>query len=107
MISIVSAIWKRPELTEIFLQSLLRYRKDYGITAVVAGSEGDITRQACELRGIGYVETQNQPLSSKFNKAAITAWNKYEPDGLMIMGSDDFVNEQLIQHYLLNLEQGS
>ena len=106
MISIVSAIWQRPELTEIFLDSLVRYRKDYGITAVVAGSEGESTRQACVSRGIGYVETLNQPLSAKFNKASMEAWTKYKPDGLMIMGSDDFVNERLIQHYLLNLKQG-
>ena len=104
MISIVSAIWQRPELTEIFLDSLVRYRKDYGITAVVAGSEHN--GKPCSSRGIGYVEVPNEPLSGKFIKASQKAAALYNPDAFLIMGSDDFIDDALIQRYIRTLENG-
>jgi len=104
LISIVSAIWQRPELTEIFLDSLVRYRKDYGITAVVAGSEHN--SKPCSSRGIGYVEVPNKPLSGKFIKASQKAAALYNPDAFLILGSDDFIDDALIQRYIRTLENG-
>jgi len=99
-ITIVSAIWGRYRLTEIFLQSLKRYRQDYGIEAVVAGSEGGKTKDICDKYGVGYVEVKNKPISNKFIKASVEAIVKHSPDYLMILGSDDFVNDALISKYL-------
>ena len=107
MISIVSAIWKRPALTEIFLDSLVRYRKDYGITAVVAGSEGEATKNMCALRGVTYIEVKNNPLSNKFVKASQKAAALHNPKALMILGSDDFVDNALIERYIRLLENGA
>lgn len=98
MITIVSAIWQREKLTEIFLQSLERYRKDYGITAMVAGSEGSKTKEMCS--GVGYIETPNKPISNKFIRASQEAIVRYKPTHLLILGSDDFIDDSLIKKYI-------
>jgi hypothetical protein len=105
-ISIVSAIWERPELTEIFLKSLQRYEKDYGIQSAVAGSEGVQSREMCLDYGIAYVESPNEPLSDKFNAAAQLANVCFSPDAFLVLGSDDFVDDTLIKRYLKVLEKG-
>ena len=104
MISIVSAIWQRPALTKIFLDSLVRYKKDYGINAVVAGSEKEKTRNMCIARGIEYIETDNKPLSNKFNNAARWARVLHKPKAFLILGSDDFLSDSFIQNYLTLLK---
>lgn len=105
-ISIVSAIWKRPGLTEIFLQSLQRYEKDYNIQSAVAGSEGVKTREMCLDHGVAYVETPNEPLADKFVKASQLAAINFNPDAFLILGSDDFIDDALIQHYFKVLDKG-
>jgi len=104
MISIVSALWQRMELTEIFLDSLVRYRKDYGIQAVVTGSEGKKTREMCQSRGVGYIEMANKPISNKFIRAAQSAMVSHKPSHLLVLGSDDFVDDAFIRRYLELLE---
>jgi len=104
-IAIVSAIWQRERLTEIFLKSVQRYWKDYGIPTMIAGSEGVKTREMCLDYGAGYVEAPNRPLGAKFIKASVAAWANYNPDALMILGSDDFVNHSVIYRYQICLEQ--
>ena len=105
-IAIVTAIWQREALTKIFLKSVKRYWDDYGITTMIAGSEGVKSREMCLDAGAGYIETSNQPLSQKFNKSLMAAYVNYKPDAFMIMGSDDFVNNTLIARYLNYLELG-
>lgn len=105
MISIVSAIWKRPALTEIFLSSLVRYRRNYGITSVIAGSEGEETKNICIMHGVDYVEVRNNPLSGKFIRASQKAMEKYNPEALLILGSDDFVDDSLIKRYIQALNE--
>jgi hypothetical protein len=105
-IAIVSAIWERKELTEIFLSSLQRYEKDYGIRSAVAGSEGVKTREMCLDYGVAYVETPNKPISGKFIKASQLANIAFKPDAFLILGSDDFIDDALIQCYLKALEKG-
>jgi hypothetical protein len=67
---------------------------------MIAGSEGTKSREMCLDAGAGYVEMPNVPLSAKFNKAAMMAMISYKPDYLLILGSDDFLNDALIQKYL-------
>lgn len=100
MITVVSAIWQRDKLTEIFLKSLERYRRDYGITAMVAGSEGQRTKNMCALHGVGYIETPNKPISNKFIRASQEAIAKFKSSHLLILGSDDFVDHSLMKTYI-------
>ena len=100
MITIVSAIWQRDKLTEIFLDSLHRYYTDYGITAMVAGSEGTKTKNMCALRGVSYIEVPNKPISNKFIRAAQAAVVTHKPSNLLILGSDDFIDDALIKTYI-------
>lgn len=106
MISIVSAIWQRKALTEIFLSSLQRYEKDYGIRSAIAGSEGVQSREMCLDYGVAYVETPNNPISGKFIKASQLAAVCFKPDAFLILGSDDFIDDALIQRYLKALKDG-
>lgn len=104
--AIVSAIWQREALCRIFLNSVERYWKDYGIPTMIAGSEGIKTREMCLDAGAGYIETPNQPLGNKFNKALYAAYINYDPDGFMMLGSDDFVNDKLIKRYIALINEG-
>ena len=106
MISIVSAIWKRKALTEIFLSSLQRYEKDYGIRSAIAGSEGVQSREMCLDYGVAYVEVPNKPISGKFIKASQLAGVCFDPDAFLILGSDDFIDDALIQRYIRTLKNG-
>lgn len=105
-IAIITAIWQREKLTRIFLKSVQRYWKQYGIFTMIAGSEGVKTRELCLDHGAGYVEVPNQPLGNKFNQALIAARANYNPDGFIIMGSDDFMDDRVISEYYLLLSKG-
>jgi len=105
-LSIVTAIWKRENLTRIFLKSVQRYWQDHGIHTVIAGSEGVHTREMCLDAGAGYIEVPNEPLSGKYNKAIMTAYANYNPDGFIVLGSDDFMNDEIINKYLSLIELG-
>ena len=95
--AIITAIWQREPITKIFLKSVQRYWQDYGIQTMIAGSEGVRTRDMCLDAGAGYTETPNEPLSKKWNQAIMGAWIAWKPDGFILMGSDDFMNDKIIE----------
>ena len=97
-IGIISALWRRPALTEIFLIQLRRLSNLYNIPSVVAISEGDC-RVLCDKWGVSsYVVVDNEPLGNKFNAAMERMGEGYNPDYVMVLGSDNFINDAYIQH---------
>jgi hypothetical protein len=60
----------------------------------------------CQDYGVEYVEVKNKPISNKFIKASQWAATRFNPDAFLILGSDDFIDDALIQRYLKALKDG-
>lgn len=108
-IILLTCVWARHKLTKIFLeyyQSLKnKLSETIDLILVAVGSEGQKSYQLCEQYKFEYYEHPNNPVSDKW-EYAIQLTKSYNPDGVIIMGSDDFVNEQLILHYIQFLNEG-
>ncbi len=87
----VTALWRRLPLARLMLERLQRQ----GIPVVAAGSEGELSRKVALEAGADYVEVTNSPLGAKWNAAARFA-REHRPDGIIVLGSDDFVSDGLL-----------
>lgn len=101
-IIIYTCVWGRPELTRIVLSYYAHLKKELSgkihLELLAVGSEGDASRKLCEQCGFDYLEYPNQPLSSKWEYGLNQCAN-YDPDGVIIVGSDDIVSQNLIEFY--------
>ncbi|MEB3884953.1 tetratricopeptide repeat protein [Lyngbya sp. CCY1209] len=108
-IVILTCVWKRPELTRVVLSyySILKRELSGSIELklLAVGSEGKQSRQLCESCGFDYVEYQNQPLSDKW-EYGINRCRDYNPDAVIIVGSDDLISQSLIEFYDRKLKEG-
>jgi len=91
-IALVTTLWKRDALERI----VLRYYRDLKLDGiqlilVAAGSEGRASMERACDNGWHYVEAPNNPLSDKWNHA-LSAARLYNPDGVIVIGSDDLLN---------------
>lgn len=100
-ILILTCIWKRHEIFEIFKENIKILQKKYNIDLLVVGSEGEVSKNLC--KDFYYVESENQPLSNKWNNGIKYA-KQLEWDYLLILGSDDVVND--LQFYYDNIKKG-
>jgi hypothetical protein len=92
-IALVTCVWRRPIITEPFWYwtGLLRaWWQEAGITLTcVAAASTDEDQALAEQYGARTIRHRNAPLGAKFN-AALRAAREEHPDGVIIMGSDDF-----------------
>jgi hypothetical protein len=92
MLVFIIAIYKRPELTKIVLDHYKKLQKKYPFKIVVAGSEGK------PIKGVDYIEVPNFPLSQK-NNAMMQRAKVHNPDAVVLMGSDDLIDENIVKFY--------
>jgi hypothetical protein len=92
----IIAIYQRHDLTKIVLDYYRKLSKKYGFTVVVAGSEGQISKDLA--KGLVYIETENNPLTAKNNAMMLKA-KEFKPDAVVLLGSDDLICENVIQWY--------
>jgi len=102
-ICIITAVWKRPEVFKIFAESIKSLEGD--IVVCVAGSEGEKSRKMVEGYGFNYVEADNSPLNKKLNQASILS-SDTDADYYLIMGSDDIINQPLLDKYITLAKKG-
>jgi hypothetical protein len=105
---IVTAVWKRPEIFELFAKScrvLIEQISESDIEIVVAGSEGLRSRKMVEQYGFHYVEVPNDPLATKHNAAMLKA-RTLKPDYVLCVGSDDLIPPDLFREYLVHMKAG-
>lgn len=100
-ITVVTGVWKRPEVFEMFAKGIKNLGVD--VKVIVSGSEGQRSKKMVERHGFKYIETSNYPLSNKMNHAAKAAKGS---DYVICMGSDDVISTELMQEYLIYMEQG-
>lgn len=103
-ITIVTAIQGRHDLTEIVLRyySGLQLNAKDDISLLAVGSEWDASKELVERCGWNYVEYPNEPLSQKFNHVFQCA-KVFNPDLLILVGSDDLVSYEVIDWYARNV----
>ena len=89
----------RGPIYNIFCRRMKMIREKFDVGMLVVGSEGEISRKPTEDNGHFYIEHENNPVSRKWN-AGMEALKEHAPTHVMIMGSDDFVSDSLIQRFL-------
>ena len=99
-IGIVTAVWKRPEVFEMFAKGVLHLNNntEHEYFVIVAGSEGYKTKNMVEKYGFNYIEIPNNPLATKHNATTIEA-KEYDPDYILFLGSDDVIGVELMNLY--------
>jgi len=105
---ITTMIWKRPEITKVWCTAIERIIKSFPeveFNILVAGSEGEKSRLLIESFNFDYIETPNQPLSNKAN-IRLKACKKYNADYVLLLGSDDFINNKTFNFILDKMKIG-
>lgn len=108
-IVIVTAMWRRPHLTSIMLDSAAmqkaRLAGEIELDVAVAGSEGVWSRYLAESHGAYYVEVENKPLGAKW-QAALGLARQFRPDAVLVLGSDNVCNDALLRFWAERLALG-
>lgn len=103
--AIVTAVWKRPEIFEMFAAAIKKLHHDeLEIIVIVAGSEGQKTRRMVNKHGFLYIETPNFPLSNKMNQTTLSAV-KSGAKYVLCVGSDDLITQELLNRYVLSIKK--
>ena len=96
-VGVVSAMWQRLELTDLVFSHIADMKTALApfmeLLPVVAGSEREESRTVAEKNGFSYTEVENLPLGAKWN-AALSLLRDQDVDGVVILGSDDLLNER-------------
>lgn len=109
VVGVVTAMWKRHELTEIIFCNLAMLRdalRDViDLRLAVAGSEGAESKALAEKYGFAYAEVPNEPLGAKWN-AALRLLQGIDIEGVCIVGSDDLLNAAYFHMVAESLRKG-
>ena len=100
-IAIVTAVWKRPEVFEMFARGIKELYKinNLEIVTIVSGSEGAESRRMVEFNRFKYIEIPNDPLAAKVNATTYAA--QFENvDYVLCLGSDDVVSVDCMKYYI-------
>ena len=108
-IVVVTALWKRPNLTRLVFKRYAAVKRDLAgvvdIEFVAVGSERASSSSLAAREGWGYVEAPNRPLGAKWN-AARPAVRAHDPDGMVVVGSDDWLSTPAFRFYVEGLRAG-
>ena len=96
-IAVISACHKRPMITRLFCMGMDRLRKKTGINFPVVVT-GDYN-EAFDEYDIEFFHQKNEPVSEKFNTSLGIAL-QYEPEHIMVMGSDDLMPTYVFKNLL-------
>jgi hypothetical protein len=96
-IAIITAFHGRPSISRVFHLGIERLRKQFDARCFAAVTEGDVENMAlCDSYGVPYVEHDNVDLGAKHN-AALALAREWDPDLVVVLGSDDLVSNDHIQ----------
>jgi len=82
-----------------------RLAPEIRLSVVVVGSEGQASQDLAHSFDFDYLEQPNLPLNQKWNAGAAYA-RLLNPEALIIMGSDDWVNDQHLLFCQDKIQQG-
>ena len=107
-ICFLTTIWKRQELTSAFLSHVNFLKQElieFDISCIVVGSEGKKTQEMVISSGNDYLEHENLPLSLKWN-AGLKYSESFDPDAVIILGSDDFISPKTVRSLVEKISSG-
>jgi hypothetical protein len=108
-VALITAVWKRHELTALVLNRFRNIKDELAgtidVNLIAVGSEGDASRQLCENHGFAYVEQDNMPLNRKYNAASRLA-QESNPDAVYRIDSDDWITSAAITNSLKKIDDG-
>ena len=107
-ICFLTTIWKRYELTSAFLSHVNFLKEELDeldISCIIVGSEGEKTEQMVISSGNEYLEHENLPLSQKWN-AGLKYSKSFDPDAVIILGSDDFISPETVRALVGKISDG-
>lgn len=103
VICLFVAIYKRLELVDYvfnYYNNLKEELSDFcELKLICVGSEGKDSRNVAVKNGFEYYEFPNNPLSEKFNYACMQC-EKYNPDAVIAIGSDDIISSNIFNEYI-------
>ena len=107
-ISIITASHGRPHILRAWCLGIERLRyeisgKGVDVDAVCVSDEWD--RELCRVHWINHVPYPNIPVTNKFNKAVKVACDLYNPDYVMVLGSDDLISTDTFLNIVKALEE--
>jgi hypothetical protein len=95
--AVIIPFFQRPEITELCFKHIARQRDEMQFFDVIAcGSEGQKSRELAEKYAITYYDYINAPVSEK-NNYLLSKTKGYE--GVILLGSDDFLTTEQLKHY--------
>jgi UDP-2-acetamido-3-amino-2,3-dideoxy-glucuronate N-acetyltransferase len=100
-ILVATIIWKRFDL----FRKLVHHYHNLGLDVLAIGSEGDISKKICEDLNCAYIEHPNDPLGSKMNRRLDYFLEKDEYTHILLVGSDDFLDEITINKIYENIPE--
>jgi hypothetical protein len=90
-LAVILPFWKRPNVTKLCFERLEMQRLKFGFDVFVSGDDEDIVP-----KGWSFLNVTNLPLGNKLN-TLIACTTDY--DGVIIMGSDDFISDSIFELY--------
>lgn len=90
-LAVILPFWERPSVTKLCFERLEMQRVKFGFDVFVSGDNEDIVP-----KGWSFLNVNNLPLGNKLN-TLIQCTTDY--DGVIILGSDDFVSDSIFQLY--------
>ncbi len=104
-ITILTAVWRRPEILRTFLKNVIDLSEITNIKCVCVCSE-DGEAEICRQSGMRVVMCDNEPLGKKWNTGLKFIANNISTDYVMIMGSDDVMNAGLLNAMIRSANKG-
>jgi hypothetical protein len=107
-IVIMTTMYKRHHLTNYVFSHYNKLKDEFKDIAelifVVGGSEGETSKKIAEKNNFHYIETPNDPLSKKHNNVLMEC-KKFNPDAVVLVGSDDVMSKEVIFEYIKGVIQ--
>jgi len=97
-IAVIIPFYKRHEITSLCFEDIKQKSEKFGFDVYTAGSEGELSKNLAESFGFNYIETQNNPVSAKLN-TLIQETKKGNYNGVLLLGSDNFITNELLAKY--------
>lgn len=100
---ILTAVWQRPELTEICFHGLKRLQSKNVRVFIIYSEEW--VKPLLKKFGFSGKMTPNEPLGRKFNEGLKSAM-RFNWDYLIQIGSDDFIDSRILDVYQPYMKEG-
>lgn len=108
---ILTCLWKREKVSDLVLdyysklKNNLKRTCDIDLDLIAVGSEGESSERIVKNYGFKYFEYQNKPVSKKW-QYGVSQLRNLNFDGMIIVGSDDLIDERVIRRYVQALDDG-